>query len=52
MCPPEADPNRRIYPAGIRPFGPNSDQPPTETDLKIARELGKRVAEVAKKLKV
>lgn len=31
--------------------GPNSDQPPTETDLKIARELGKRVAEVAKKLK-
>ena len=30
--------------------GPEGDQPPTETDLKIARELGKRVAEITKKL--
>lgn len=30
--------------------GPNADQPPTETDLKIAEALGRRVAEIAKKL--
>ena len=30
--------------------GPEGDQPPTETDLKIARELGQRVAEITKKL--
>ncbi len=30
--------------------GPDSDQPPTENDLSIARTLGRRVAEVAKKL--
>lgn len=29
--------------------GPMSDQPPLETDLKIARELGKRVTRIAKK---
>ncbi len=27
--------------------GPNSDKPPTESDLKIARNLGQRVAEIA-----
>ncbi len=31
--------------------GPNADQPPTETDLKIAQTLGQRVAEIAKKLR-
>jgi hypothetical protein len=30
--------------------GEKADQPPTETDLKIAEALGKRVAELAKKL--
>ena len=30
--------------------GPLADQPPTETDLKIAQELGKRVTEIAKGL--
>jgi NAD(P)H dehydrogenase (quinone) len=42
--------------SGGTPYGPTAvvgtlaDQPPTETDLKIACELGKRVTEVAKKL--
>lgn len=31
--------------------GPNSDIPPTENDLEIAKTLGRRVAEIAKKLK-
>jgi len=31
--------------------GPMSDNPPTEMDLKIARELGKRITLLAKKLK-
>ncbi len=41
---------------GGTPYGPTAvvgtlaDQPPTETDSKIAGELGKRVAEVAKRL--
>lgn len=41
---------------GGTPYGPTAvvgergDQPPTETDLKIAQELGKRVTEAAKKL--
>jgi len=31
--------------------GPEADRPPTENDLAIARTLGKRVAEIARKLK-
>jgi NAD(P)H dehydrogenase (quinone) len=31
--------------------GPMSDQPPTEIDLKLGRILGKRVTEIAQKLK-
>jgi len=31
--------------------GPTADQPPTEDDLDLARALGKRVAEITKKLK-
>lgn len=31
--------------------GPDSDRPPTEHDLAIANTLGRRVAEVAKKLR-
>lgn len=30
--------------------GPNADRPPTENDLKIAKTLGSRVAEIAKKI--
>jgi hypothetical protein len=30
--------------------GPISDRPPTENDLKVARYLGRRVAQVAKAL--
>ncbi len=30
--------------------GPNSDRPPTANDLKIAKTLGRRVAEIAKKM--
>lgn len=30
--------------------GPNMDRPPTKNDLEIAKTLGKRVAEIAKKL--
>lgn len=30
--------------------GPNADRPPTENDLEIAKTLGRRVAEVAKKI--
>jgi len=43
---------------GGTPYGPTAvvghmaDQPPTEMDLKIAGELGKRVAQVAQKLLV
>ena len=42
---------------GGTPYGPTAvvghlaDQPPTETDLKIAKELGKRVTGIAQKLK-
>ena len=42
--------------SGGTPYGPtavvgaSSDQLPTETDLKIARELGKRLTRIAKKL--
>jgi NAD(P)H dehydrogenase (quinone) len=41
---------------GGTPYGPtavvgsSADQPPTETDLKIAKELGKRLTKIAKKL--
>lgn len=41
---------------GGTPYGPTvvvghlADQPPTETDLKIAKELGKRVTGIAQKL--
>ena len=41
---------------GGTPYGPTavvgalSDQPPTETDLKIAQELGKRLTRTAKKM--
>jgi NAD(P)H dehydrogenase (quinone) len=31
--------------------GPMSDRPPTEIDLKLGRILGKRVAEIAQKLR-
>jgi NAD(P)H dehydrogenase (quinone) len=30
--------------------GPNSDRPPTKNDLEIAKALGRRVAEIAKKI--
>jgi NAD(P)H:quinone oxidoreductase type IV len=30
--------------------GPNADSPPTENDLEIAKTLGRRVAEIAKKI--
>ncbi|MFQ6064542.1 MAG: NAD(P)H:quinone oxidoreductase [Candidatus Bathyarchaeia archaeon] len=30
--------------------GPNADRPPTENDLEIAKALGRRVAEIAKKI--
>lgn len=30
--------------------GPNADRPPTENDLEIAKTLGRRVAEIAKKI--
>jgi NAD(P)H dehydrogenase (quinone) len=30
--------------------GPNADRPPTENDLEIAKTLGKRVAEIARKI--
>lgn len=30
--------------------GPNADMPPTENDLEIAKTLGRRVAEIAKKI--
>jgi NAD(P)H dehydrogenase (quinone) len=41
---------------GGTPYGPtavvgtSADQPPTETDLKIAQELGKRITRIAKEL--
>lgn len=42
--------------SGGSPYGPtavvgtSSDQPPTDTDLKIAEELGKRLTRIAKKV--
>ncbi len=42
--------------SGGTPYGPTAvvgalaDQPPTETDLKIAQELGKRLTRIAKKM--
>ena len=30
--------------------GPNADRPPTENDLEVAKALGRRVAEIAKKI--
>ncbi len=30
--------------------GPNADRSPTENDLEIAKTLGRRVAEIAKKM--
>jgi len=43
---------------GGTPYGPTAvvgdtaDQPPTETDLNIAQELGKRVTEIARRMKI